>query len=170
MFSREMEQERVMETYFSFRTSEDHSSNKDDRSYYEQVYRHFSALRDMDLNYYGADSGEQEFKVDDIVFKVLEDPDDGYRSCLGCIDYGEQSRGIFFRKPLAKVRIKSFDLTETNTSPAYAYSDASPATQTSVGYRLVDVRDGHIWLEFGTDHADDYYPYFIFRHYPKEPE
>tara|TARA_Y100000310_G_C20125841_1_gene553567 strand:- start:51 stop:242 length:192 start_codon:yes stop_codon:yes gene_type:complete len=29
---------------------------------------------------------------------------------------------------------------------------------------------GHVWLRFGTDNTDDYYPYFVFRHVPKEQE
>ena len=41
---------------------------------------------------------------------------------------------------------------------------------TKSGYRLVDVEDEHIWVEFGTDYTDDYYPMYIFRHFPKPPD
>ena len=110
----------------------------------------------MDLDYYGADSAAHEFNIDKIVFKVLEDPDDGYRSHLGAIEYGAQSNSIFFRQPIAKVTIKTY------------YGENIEYSQGNEGYRLVDVDDGHIWLEFGTDNTDDYYPMFVFNHYPKE--
>ena len=124
--------------------------------YHTQVFTHFSALQGMKLDYYGADSASHEFKVEGIVFKVLEDPDDGYRSHLGAIEYGEQSSAIFFRQPIAKVAIEMYD------------GENRDYLQGNQGYRLVDVKDGHVWLEFGTDNTDDYYPCFVFRHMPKE--
>lgn len=124
--------------------------------YQDHVHSHFSALSDLTLEYYGADSSSHEFKIDDIVFRVLEDPADGYRSMLGVIEYGKQSDSIFFHKPIAKVRIETYEDRDIN----YSRGDQ--------GYQLVDVNDGHVWLEFGTDNTDDYYPMFIFRHTPKE--
>ncbi len=47
--------------------------------------------------------------------------------------------------------------------------DDAPTDQFAHGYRLVDVTDGHVWLEFGTYNTEDYYPYFVFRHNPKPP-
>lgn len=130
--------------------------SSDDRKYRGMVYRHFSSLIGSEVDYYGADSGDNCFKIDDIVFKVLEDPNDGYRSCLGVIEYGEQNSSIFFHSPVAKVRIEKFQ-------------EASEYGQSNEGYRLVDIEDGHVWLEFGTDNFDDYYPMFVFTHYPKSP-
>jgi hypothetical protein len=37
----------------------------------------------------------------------------------------------------------------------------------SNGVRFVDVKDGHVWLRFGTDNTDDYYPYFVFEYKPR---
>ena len=127
--------------------------------YWKMVYDHFSALHGMSLDYYGADTGSHEFKLDGIIFKVLEDPDDGYRSHLGVIEYGKQSEGIFFSQPISQVRIE-----------LYAGETGEGIYGTREGYRLVDVTDGHVWLEFGTDNTDDYYPMFVFRHFPKEAE
>jgi hypothetical protein len=119
--------------------------------------QHFQNLAGSILDYYGADGGDNTFNVDGIVFKVLEDPNDGYRSMLGTIDYTDQHTSIFFKKPISKVRIVIYDSEKDESE--YSYNQ---------GYRLVDVDDGHVWLEFGTHNYDDYYPYFIFRHMPKE--
>lgn len=128
--------------------------------YYEQVCMHLLNLRGARLDYYGADEAECEFKVDEIAFKVIADPEDGYRSHLGVMDYSDASKSIFFSKPVAKVRVEDFD----NVGRSEEWG-----TQRMRGYRLVDWEDGHVWLEFGTDYTEDYYPRFIFRHQPKEP-
>jgi len=147
-----------MKDYFSYRANEDWDQERDHEMYRRQVFTHFAALKGLTLEYFGADDAAHEFKVDGIIFKVLEDPNDGYRSCLGVIEYGEESDAIFFRKGLARVRIETYE----GRNVDYSSGDQ--------GYQLVDVEDGHVWLEFGTDNTDDYYPMFIFRHTPKEPE
>ena len=147
-----------MKDFFSYSASDAWESEEGERPYREQVFRHFATLQGMVLEYYGADDASHEFNVDGIVFKVLEDPSDGYRSCLGVIEYGEESRSIFFRRPLGKVKIETYE----GRNSDYSSND--------VGYQLVDVEDGHVWLEFGTDNTDDYYPYFVFRHTPKTAE
>ena len=119
---------------------------------------HFLNLIGAELEYYGADEGDNTFKVDGVVFKALEDPDDGYRSYLSTIDYTDEHNSIFFRSPLALVRIETYDMR----------NDDEYLSQANQGYRLVDVVDGHVWLKFGTHNYDDYYPMFIFSHTPKE--
>jgi hypothetical protein len=130
---------------------------------------HFQNLTGMELDYYGADAGDHTFKVDDIVFKVLEDPDDGYRSYLGTIDYTVEHNSIFFRTAVARVRIETYDSADQDGYPLRnEHGDLDDmCNSVKQGYRLVDVTDGHVWLEFGTDNYDDYYPCFIFRHTPK---
>lgn len=120
-----------------------------------------------ELEYYGADSGDQTFKVDGIVFKVLEDPDDGYRSHLGAIDYTDRHSSIFFRTPIGKVKIEAYD-TGADPDDPDKRDETLDSYGVDEGYRLVDIADGHVWLEFGTHNYDDYYPMFIFRHNPKE--
>jgi hypothetical protein len=148
-----------MKDYFSYQASEDYDFEDGHRGYRKQVFSHFAALKGLTLDYFGANDASHEFKVDGIVFKVLEDPNDGYRSCLGVIEYSNESNEIFFRKSLGKVRIETYE--------GLVRDQWNNGCQ---GYRLVDVEDGHIWLEFGTDNTDDYYPFFVFRHSPKEPK
>lgn len=141
------------------------SYDNDDGSPTERMaLTHFQSLEGAVLEYYGADAGDHTFKVDDIVFKVLEDPDDGYRSHLGAIDYTQAHDSIFFRTPVARVMIETYD---SGHDPDESQDEDDPFGGVKQGYRLVDVDDGHVWLEFGTDNYDDYYPYFVFRHQPK---
>jgi len=144
--------------YFSYQASEDWDQEREEEEYRKLVFKHFASLQGAVLDYYGADDAEHEFRVDGIIFKVLEDPNDGYRSCLGVIEYGDQSSAIFFRNPIAKIRIETYeDLTR---------EEDSWGNSACQGYRFVDVQTGHVWLEFGTDNTDDYYPFFVFRHTP----
>ena len=137
-----------------------YSSEEDpcERPSTDMARQHFQNLDGSVLDYYGADTADNTFNVDGIVFKVLEDPSDGYRSMLGAIDYTEKHASIFLKRPISKVRIETYDSTSGEAWHAGL----------NQGYRLVDVVDGHVWLEFGTDNYDDYYPMFIFRHIPKE--
>jgi hypothetical protein len=122
------------------------------------AHRHFCNLENAILDYYGADGGDNTFKIDDVVFKVLEDPNDGYRSMLGAIEYTGEHNSIFFSTPIARVKIVTYE----------NINDDEFGNSKNHGYRLIDVSDGHVWLEFGTHNYDDYYPYFVFRHFPKE--
>ncbi len=157
-----------MKSYFSNNTEEymdfdDPSERESTFKYRAHVFKHFASLRGAIMDYYGADSASNQFKVDGLVFRVLEDPDDGYRSHLGAIEYGDQSTSIFFRSPIAKVRIEIFEGLSNDNSEHWPRPGASRE-----GYRLIDTEDDHVWLEFGTDNTDDYYPCFTFVHYPKE--
>jgi hypothetical protein len=89
------------------------------------------------------------YKLDDTVWEAIEDPSDGYRSYLGSIEIVDGSKDIFFKDPLATVKIEKFD------------------SRSSSGYQIVDMEDNHIWLTIGTDNTDDYYPYFVFNYKPK---
>ena len=99
--------------------------------------------------FYGVDSNQ--FKLNEIVWEAIEDEDDGYRSYLDSVVI-KNSDGIFQRQKLAKVRIKR----ETE-------GDCE-------GYKLVGVKDGWVWLRFGTDYTEDYYPMFVFEYKPKPPK
>ena len=106
-----------------------------------------------EYSFYGVDN--LMFKLDTWVFEAIEDETDGYRSNLDTIQHvGLPDMVIFRNSPLAKVRIE-----EVN---------GGPDTYDDDGYRLVDVKDGHVWLEVGTNWNDDYYPCFYFRYHPKE--
>lgn len=107
----------------------------------------FKDLIGEEVSFYGVDN--HEFKLNDTVYEAIEDESDGWRSYLGSIETVE-SDGIFFSIPLAVVRVGEFDDGHTD------------------GFSLVDVEDGHVWLEVGTGNYGDWYPYFTFSYYPKE--
>jgi hypothetical protein len=100
-----------------------------------------------EFDFYGVNN--ESFALDGEVYTAVEDHDDGYRSymetvvCEHCL-----MTMVFPRHCLARVRV--LDLSNTDEE----------------GYRLVDVDTGHAWLEFGTCHADNYYPYFFFTYTP----
>lgn len=98
--------------------------------------------------FYGVDN--YCFKLGNQVFEALEDESDGYRSYLDSVEVRETDGLIFFRTPLATVM-------------AEEYEDGC-----AEGVRLVDVRDGHVWLSFGTNYVDDYYPCFFMHYQPRE--
>tara|TARA_Y100000310_G_scaffold156644_1_gene156059 strand:- start:8080 stop:8622 length:543 start_codon:yes stop_codon:yes gene_type:complete len=149
----------------------DDDAESSDLDIQKMALHHFMTLSGIELDYYGADGGDNTFKVDGIVFKVLEDPSDGYRSMLGAIDYTEDHDSIFFRTPIAKVKIETYDTSSDADHPDHPDRHLDDdECQVRQGYKLVDVNDGHVWLEFGTDNMDDYYPYFIFRYTPKPPK
>jgi len=92
-------------------------------------------------SFYGVFSNE--FKLGSIVFEALEDPNDGYRSYLDSVPMIKSS-STFSSKPLVNV-----------------YYCASED--------LIYLKDetGHTWLTIGTDHSDNYYPFFIFDYTPR---
>jgi hypothetical protein len=98
------------------------------------------------FDFYGA--SENQFKLGDVVWEAIEDECDGYRSCLGTVEVKESS-AIFFKLTIAEVTL----LIDSD-----GYFD---------GYQLVDTSDGHVWLRFGTDNTEDYYPCFTFQYSPK---
>jgi hypothetical protein len=143
-----------------FRVLKDHDSEAGNVEFQKHVISHFLALKGLKLDYYGADSGTHTFNIDGIIFKVEEDPDDGYRSHLGPVIYDDGGSGIFFKQPIATVQIIEYVEEED--------FDITVHGELDYGYRLVDVDDGHVWLEFGTANYNDYFPYFMFRHRPKK--
>ena len=90
------------------------------------------------------------FQLGTVVFEALEDENDGYRTLLDKVQIVEENAPTIHR--LAEVVIRDALNKE--------YQDIT-------GWSLVDTNDGHVWLTFGTDHLDDYYPAFRFEYYPK---
>jgi len=97
--------------------------------------------------YYG--NGDlSQFQLGKVLFEVVEDREDGYRSSMNNVQIISRDNGDKGTKFLADVTI---------------YSSSSRDT-----YILKDSTD-HQWLEFGTDHSDNWYPYFVFEWTPKDP-
>lgn len=115
---------------------------------YELRTKNMHLLVGKDFYFYGI--FQNMFKLDDLVFEALEDPDDGYRSSLDTILVRKTSHK-FLRKPLAKVT-----LTCEDNGMHYIFN-------------LVD-ENNHIWLSIGTVHNDAYYPYFVFEYYPDKDQ
>jgi hypothetical protein len=105
-----------------------------------------------EISFYGCDN--HTFKIGDetgtYVFEALEDESDGYRSYLGSVQlHDKQLKSlIFFQTPIATIKI--IDNTNDRVKEVYQFVDVDPA------------HHNHVWLEFGTDNADDYYPIFTF--------
>jgi hypothetical protein len=92
-------------------------------------------------------------------YEVMEDEEDGYRSSLKDYRQVPLKGHIFFRQPIANVRLEAVETGRTG-APNYGRSFD--------GFQFVDVRTGHVWLRFGTEDYDDYYPCFIFDYTPRE--
>lgn len=98
------------------------------------------------VNFYGVDGNR--FKLGRVVFEAIEDPEDGYRSCLDKVAICTDDKEIIFNEvPLTQVVLKHYS--------ASAFD----------GYILVDAI-GHVWLKIGTDSSDGYYPFFVFEYKP----
>jgi hypothetical protein len=92
-----------------------------------------------------------------IALEAVEDPSDGYRSYFGCFRTSEVGK-IFFRNPIARVRLEEGGESRRMGPEA---SESSKKLNFS-GWVLLDVDTGHVWLQVGTDHGDDYYPCYTF--------
>lgn len=108
----------------------------------------FEEMVGQEFGFYGVDGNT--FKLKKLVFEAMEDESDGYRSCLGSVEKKDPSGLVFFKRRVAKVKVVAVD------------------EGSFIGHDLVDVKDGHVWLRLGTDHADDYYPCFVFNYQPKK--
>lgn len=86
------------------------------------------------------------FRLDGKVYLAIEDPSDGYRSCLASMSEYQDAcpmQNVFPAvQVLARHRTKS------------RYHDADVV-------ELIDVVTGQTVLEFGTDNTDDYYPILV---------
>lgn len=82
------------------------------------------------------------FQLGTVIFEVLEDESDGYRSSMD------------------KLRVLKQDAPMGQLLGEIKVVDISNTSQTM--YALQDTRDQFNWVEFGTDQIDDYYPGFVF--------
>ncbi|MFA6087447.1 hypothetical protein [Mucilaginibacter sp.] len=78
------------------------------------------------------------FQLGSVVFEVIEDESDGYRSAMSEVTIVNTSAKT--DNPLDTVKIHKAD-------------DC---------YLLTSTITGHVWLQFGTDYSDSYYPCFVF--------
>lgn len=116
----------------------------------------FNKLINWTAGFYGIDG--QKFKLGRYVFEVT-DNGDGYRSYLDEIKEVTENFGNFSPKCLAMVTV-------TKANPIGLREQNAPIYNIDSGYRLIDEK-GHVWLTFGTDNENDYYPIFVFEYTPK---
>lgn len=90
-----------------------------------------------------------QFQLGSVIFEVVEDEEDGYRSSMREVLILNQNAPRNPGEYLAGVKIESGDFGDF------------------VGFQIVDEVDNHVWLQFGTDHSDSYYPFFVFSFTPK---
>ena len=121
----------------------------------EELVEGFDFLNGKEFWFYGVDG--YRFKLArpgflQRVYEAIEDESDGYRSYLKTVMVVEDTSDIFFKLPLGLVRLE-------------------PDFQTDCdGWLLRDVHRDHIWLRFGTNRYDSYYPTFYFTFTPYGPE
>lgn len=112
----------------------------------------FEDLVGKKVAFYGVDNAAfcvrvgGSFGNERYAFEAMEDESDGYRSMMEEVKRVPLKGHIFFREPIASVLVEEDESLD--------------------GYRLTDSKDGHVWLRFGTDRADDWYPSFAFEYAP----
>lgn len=112
------------------------------------------------VEFYGAAcvpvGGEFRLGLDGVLvtFLVKENPYGYHRSSMdGVYHPAEDDTTIFFATPIAQVQV-------------IAGAPGIKRCRTQEVWHLRD-RDGHVWLEWGTDNSDDWYPSFVFYYSPK---
>ena len=110
----------------------------------------FVSMVDGEYDFFGMD--HNSVKLNEMIFEILEDPNDGYRSYLGAVRIADRdSQYTFFRNPIAKIEIKAI---RDNKKQFY-------------GYYFIDTKDNHVWCRIGTCYIDDYYPSSTCEYCPK---
>jgi hypothetical protein len=101
---------------------------------------------EYDLYYY---QHLNQFQLGRVIFEVLEDENDGYRSSMDHVEVISTSAPL--RQKLATIMVTKWETDDMDT------------------FILID-KDGHRWLEFGTNYQDSYYPCFVFHWQAKKSE
>lgn len=134
----------------------------------------FERIEGKSFPFYGV--CDNQFKLGNIIWEAVEDPSDGYRSCLGVIRVAGPIGMDILQKNAQIIREHC-----TITGPTDSIFFKSPIAQVKVvrvdngdefdGHHLIDTqaKHKHIWLSIGTRHRDDYYPSFVFHYQPKAP-
>ncbi len=114
----------------------------------------------MDLAYHGANESTYRFKLGAQVFEMITCGDD-YREEMARVDAVEPHKDDNFSEtPLVTVRV-------VDVKRPWQRTENDDVTNVDSGYMLQDGA-GHVWLTFGTDNKDDYYPNAVFAVTPKK--
>jgi hypothetical protein len=117
--------------------------------------------------------GEQNscIRLNDLVYEFLPDPDDGYRSHLGAVICTPAANHTgFFPNPISNVILLSTE-DEASWPKEWKPPESNSFSEGPFhGYFLIDADDYHLWVQIGTEYLDAYYPMFISRYSPKQPQ
>lgn len=87
-------------------------------------------------------------RLDGVVYCFAEDPQDGYRSCLGPVTVTDvHERLVAFPPMVVNARLRTFGRSEFSDGAFVLY--------------LVNEQTGLVVMEVGTENIDDYYPSFL---------
>ncbi len=100
------------------------------------------------VNMWDEDAECLTFILDGVAYTAMEDPEDGYRSCLG--DIIEEPDTSIVKNRFAPIRVVAI------------MSDESDAEV----LQLIEIESGSIILEVGTRNTSDYYPWFVADFFP----
>tara|TARA_Y100000592_G_scaffold28168_2_gene44772 strand:- start:1811 stop:2203 length:393 start_codon:yes stop_codon:yes gene_type:complete len=118
----------------------------------QAMLNHFTSLVGIESEFEGFCSKEKAFKYSGIVWKIIEDEYDGFRSQLDWVVYGNQN--ISFNNNNNRVAtLERWDGTSTKSISYFT------------GWVLKDVETDSILLMIGTDFSDHYYPSTILEEY-----
>lgn len=91
------------------------------------------------------------FCLDGKIYTAIEDPDDGYRSCMDDIFIDEDAS---MKNTFEGVKVR-------------AVWEMGDGRETSNILALIDAETGEAVLEVGTGNTSDYYPYFVASFHPE---
>ena len=105
------------------------------------------SAKKWDEYYFEEDCQVCRFRLDGVVYMAVEDPEDGYRSCM---------RELFIdESAVMKNTFPPVDVVATHINEMSDYEAADIL-------RIVSTdKDGGIILEVGTGNTGDYYPFFV---------
>ena len=89
------------------------------------------------------------FRLNGTIYTAMEDPSDGYRSCMESLIVSPDAEMKNVFQPVQVVGRKKPNGYGTNDT-----------------LELIDVVTGKVVLEVGTDNSDDYYPSFVAAFFP----
>ena len=91
------------------------------------------------------------FRLDGTIYCAIEDPSDGYRSCMRsfAVEHGPMQNVFPPVQVVARHRTSG------------AHTDVDDVLE------LIDVVNGNVVLEVGTTNTDDYYPSFVAAFHPE---
>lgn len=107
------------------------------------------------------------FQLNNTLYEVLEDESDGYRSMMKHVAIVDDEADTgYYSENLGKVIIEKASPKYNSYSGKFNEEDEWQDNDFE-GYQIKDIQTDHVWLIFGTDNMNDYYPVFTYNWKPK---